>query len=92
MFKEEQEGVTTTKIAGVYTEQKLTEFFKIFLIKYVLCSECANPSPRITFIENEDFLEGICSFCGNRKVFELEDKMIRYILKNPTKYTCFKED
>ena len=90
MFKEEQEGVTTTKIAGVYTEQKLTEFFKIFLIKYVLCSECANP--RITFIENEDFLVGICSFCGNRNVFYSVDKIIRYILKNPTKYTCFKED
>lgn len=89
-LKEDQEGIMTTKICGIYSEKNLIECFITFLIKYVLCSECA--SPRISFNENGDLLEGTCSFCGNRKVFDSQDKMIRYILKNPTKYTRFKED
>ena len=90
VFKEETDGKIITKINGIHSDENLKECFKDFLIKYVFCQECAHT--KLTFVENNEKVEGICLFCGKIKIFNGQDKMIRYILRNPTKDKFLKED
>lgn len=68
-------------VNGSHEGSRLQDMLDVFIKKFVLCHECANPET--SMVVRRDTIGLVCKACGNQSKVDLRHKLCTYIIRNP---------
>jgi translation initiation factor 5 len=70
-------------VNGAHDASKLQDLLDIFIRKFVLCKQCANPETALKVYSKKNIITASCKACGHCSTLDMRHKLTTYIVKNP---------